>query len=220
LIKLNIGSPLQTFTVNLNTGSFITWVADKEAGYKLEDRTKYQPSVSEYYIKDGEYKEIEYASFSINGYIFSDVISFNDNPGHKPMKLLAAKNFFSRVTVKSPYDGIIGLGRNYDDKQFQCNFEYSIIKNLYDQKLISKQVFSFQPVSQDKGKFYIGDYHADFSKDYAKCNLYLKGVNNMIGTCRLSYILIVKLLKKPSGAKLTSSMKNLLLTLVLKLVLP
>jgi hypothetical protein len=189
LIKLNVGSPLQTFSVALDTGSFITWVADKDAYGVLGARTKYQPGVSKNYVKDGGDQKIQYASFSIDGYIFSDVISFNDNPGQKPMKLLAAKYLLSLGMDKSPFDGLIGLGRNYDDKQSQCNFDYSIIKNLYDQKLISKQVFSFQPVNDEKGKFYIGDYHADFSKDYAKCNLY-KGMANMLWACRLSYILI------------------------------
>jgi hypothetical protein len=199
LINLNIGSPLQTFSVALDTGSFITWVADKEASGKLHDRTKYNPGVSKYYVKSDD-KEIEYASFKIDGYIFSDVISFNDNPGQKPMKLLAGKNLTSPGMDKSPFDGLIGLGRNYDDKISQCNSEYSIIKNLYDQKLISKQIFSFQPVSEDKGKFYIGDYHADFNKDHAKCNLY-KGTADAIWACRLSYILIGETTKETFQSK-------------------
>jgi hypothetical protein len=188
LIKLNIGSPLQTFSFALDTGSFITWVADKDAYGKLGDRTKYKPGLSKYYIK-GDDKEIEYATFKINGYVFNDVISFDENPGRKSMKLLAAKFLTSPGMDKLYFDGLIGLGRNYNDEGSQSNFEYSIIKNLYDQKRISRRVFSFQPISEDKGKFYIGDYHADFGKDYAKCNLY-NGTANMLWTCRLSYVLI------------------------------
>jgi hypothetical protein len=64
------------------------------------------------------------------------------------------------------------------------------LKNLYDQGVINKQIFSFKPVSDEKGKFYIGEYHSDFNKDYAKCNIYDKGNNiaKLQWACRLAYI--------------------------------
>jgi hypothetical protein len=64
------------------------------------------------------------------------------------------------------------------------------LKNLYDQGVINKQIFSFKPVSDEKGKFYIGEYHSDFNKDYAKCNIYDNGVSvtKLQWICRLAYI--------------------------------
>jgi hypothetical protein len=190
LIKLNIGSPSQSFQVSLDTGSFITWVFDKEVkdggGNKLEEIiTKYDPSVSEYFSKSNERKEIEYgASFNVEGYLFNDVISFDDNPSQKTMKIVGATTLSSYLQRTIPFNGRIGLGRNYQHMESDCNSDYSIIKSLFDQKLINKQVFSFKPINQDKGKFYLGDIHTDFSKDFAKCNIF-NGQANMLWACKL-----------------------------------
>jgi hypothetical protein len=196
LIKLNIGSPSQSFQVYLDTGSFITWVfvGDKKDG--IDDKSdesirKYDPSVSKYFSKSNERKKfrVNGTFLRIEGYVLDDVISLGDNPSQKTTKIVGANPPSFAVQGMIPFDGRIGLGRNYEHKESECNSDYSIIKSLFDQKLINKQVFSFKPINQDKGKFYLGDIHTDFSKDFAKCNIF-NGQANMLWACRLSHTLI------------------------------
>jgi hypothetical protein len=195
LIKFNIGSPAQTFELMLDTGSFVTWVAYQKADGKIRDRTKYNPGISKYYSKESDkMKRLMYASYNVFGTIFNDVISFNNNPGSGPMKLLAAE--FANSEVEMDFDGFLGLGRVFNNEIVEfCNPDYSVINNLYNQKLINKRVFSFQPVDEKKGKFYIGDYHPDFAKDNAKCNVY-NGQAKSMWTCQLAYIITGEVTKE------------------------
>jgi hypothetical protein len=188
LINLNIGSPSQTFNLMLDTGSFVTWVAGTLSYGKLAQRSQYQPYKSKCYISTNESKNITYAASGVTGYVFNDVISFDNNINMKTIKLVGAQYAYPDIEID--YDGIIGLGRVYEDSVCECNSDYSILKNLYDQGVINKQIFSFKPVSDEKGKFYIGEYHSDFNKDYAKCNILEKSDNVVnLWTCKLAYIL-------------------------------
>jgi hypothetical protein len=106
-INLNIGSPSQSFQLMLDTGSFVTWVASIGSFGHLSNRTQYHPNESKYYVSANESKNITYAASEVSGYVFNDVITFDNNTNTKTIKLVAVENAYPDIEVA--YDGIISL---------------------------------------------------------------------------------------------------------------
>jgi hypothetical protein len=192
VIDGNIGIPYQRFKFTLDTSSYATWVAEisaREGDFGLKQ--KYIPYKSKYYSSEGQEKYLKYPEYTIRGYELYDVISLSRSMPSKPMKFVGATA--GRIRNSRDFDGSIGLGRVYNDDSQPS--EFSFIKYLLDQGLITKQVFSFQSLSnKNEGKFYIGEYHSDFKKDYAKCEV-PTGTSTVWG-CMLSHVFAGELTKK------------------------
>jgi hypothetical protein len=160
-IQLSIGNPQQTFNLVLDTGSFLIWVPDSIVGNRIFKNTYNSTNT-----KSDETKDIEYDSGKIRGYIVSDTVSLSSNIlTNKTIKFLSI--FKGKFRHKVDFDGIIGLAQDYSG---ELGNEYSLIQYLFDNKVIYKRIFSFKPVDAVSGKFYLGDFHENFTNKFAKCN--------------------------------------------------
>jgi hypothetical protein len=187
-INLYIGYPQQRFEAVLDTGSFVTWVIDKSISNKEYTGSKYDSSKSVTYASLHKKMNIEYVKGKISGNIFKDAVSLvAGTPSVTPFKLLSVTNAEGFATTD--YNGLIGLGRGY----IGGDTSSSLVNYFKDDRKIDKNVFSLKSLSQQKGKFYLGDFHSDFNKannGFAKCNTINSGEHGRFWTCRLSYILI------------------------------
>jgi hypothetical protein len=186
-INFYIGTPSQKFEAVLDTGSFITWVMDKEiiSKHKYDEQTKYECHKSTTCYPNGKNFTIQYVTGNASGYLIEDIISLNSAATSEvvyPMTFLSA---FYVADLGSDFNGLIGLGKGNDS----VDERFSIVKYFYDNKLIDKKIFSLKS-SGSGGKFYLGDFHSDFNKGFAKCNTVNKGKYKDFWGCRLSYILI------------------------------
>lgn len=99
----------------LDTGSYITWVAQEGSKDAQTISHHFNPSSSNTCVKTTYYTEIIYETGSCNGYFYTDNLYYINDKEFK-MKFLVASN-----TNFHSADGIIGLGRKYpilDDFSF------------------------------------------------------------------------------------------------------
>jgi hypothetical protein len=184
VLKAVIGSPAQTFVFMLDTSSYVTWVAEISArGGDFDYKTKYVPYKSKYYSSEGHEKYLKYDGHTIKGYEIYDTITFEGQNTNQPMKFVGATSGDVRNT--QDFDGVIGLGRVYNENTEDPEFSF-VKRQLLFRK---KQVFSFKPKSSQRSSFFIGDYHDDFlRKEYAKCEVPTDLTNSW--GCKMSHIFI------------------------------
>jgi cathepsin D len=188
-INLYVGYPnQQKFEAVLDTGSFVTWIVDKsDNGEEYKGMTKYDHTKSSSYVPLNQPYEIEYAKGKLSGYLFKDFVSLTSGKFNMDFfKLLATTE---RVGFGiQDYNGLIGLGKDYRSHEKK----FSIINYLKEENKIDRNVFSLKSLNEERGKFYLGDFHSDFSaeKSFAKCKAFNGGNNGEFWTCRLSYMLI------------------------------
>lgn len=156
LAEIKIGSNSQSFKLVLDTGSSIVWVAGPKSLDSVEIKHHYYPSTSTTSKNTTNKFNQVYGSGSCSGFIFTDTINYvNNSPFQMKFGVTSTTNFDVEEA-----DGIIGLGKNYEDS------EKSLIMSLYKNKIISSRSFSFKFTRVyygEKATFYIGK-HEDFSK--------------------------------------------------------
>ncbi|ETN85760.1 eukaryotic aspartyl protease [Necator americanus] len=112
--NITLGTPEQSFTVVLDTGSANLWIPDSSCNaVACKNKRKFQASESSTYKKDGKEWSIEYGTGAANGILAEETVRFGDqgtqqlvvpNTGFGQATRLAA--FFAHVHL----DGILGLG--------------------------------------------------------------------------------------------------------------
>lgn len=105
--EIEIGSPPQKFTVQIDTGSANLWVPSKSCSDCEKGSRKYDANMSTTYSKDGQSYNEEYGTGACSGFISQDAVSIG---GH------TVANFkFGEVTKVVDIDtrtinGILGMG--------------------------------------------------------------------------------------------------------------
>lgn len=137
--KIDVGSPPQTFTVIMDTGSSNLWVPGQECNsIACLFHSKYDHTSSESYVENGEKFAIRYGSGNVEGYLSQDTVSMG--------KDITIKDQVFGETTKEPsisfifgkFDGILGLG--YDT--IAVNGVQPPFYSMIEQKIINKPVFS------------------------------------------------------------------------------
>jgi hypothetical protein len=158
LLNICIGIPKTCFNLMFDTTSSYLWVPGK---YITEATHQYDPDKSSTSKETHNLANISDGSGRvIDGYFVYDDIYFNGNTKVNYKFVAAAyKAFF-----EDNYEGIIGFSNDPGSNDPQ-----SILGKLYADGKISNQVYSIKADMVEDAKLYVGDYHSDFKKDYAKC---------------------------------------------------
>ena len=176
-VDVTLGSDKQPFTLILDTGSEIVWVP----GIPTDNSKRYyNPQTSSTSKRTTDTLNYKYFDGSISGQYYYDQINF-----------ILSNNFYFTFGVANQinidnngFEGIIGLGRNYNN----YNKKYSLLQTIKTNGAISSTKFSFKYNYNNKDLiFYIGEIHEDFSKsNIASCSLIeSESYDSRLWTCEL-----------------------------------
>jgi len=151
---VTIGTPAQDFTVVYDTGSSNLWVESSTcSGNGCNAPQKFDTSASSTYKTSGQSLSIQYGSGSINGVEATDTVSFANvtvtNQGVGVVNDATGMN--------GPMDGILGLA-------FQAIAQdgaLPVVPHMYQQGLISKELFGVFLGNNSVGEIVLGDVDTD-----------------------------------------------------------
>ena len=162
-IDVTVGSDKQPFTLILDTGSNIVWVP----GIITEGSDKYyNPQTSTTSKRTSDSLSYQYFDGSISGQYYYDQFNFM-----LPNDFYFYFGVANRINLGSinEFDGIIGLGRDYNSN----DKKYSILQTIKTNGAITSTRFSFKyNYDTNNLTLYVGETHEDFKKsNIASCPL-------------------------------------------------
>jgi hypothetical protein len=166
---IKIGSDLQTFSVIFDTGSNLLWVPSIGCNGCRNYTNKFNSTSSNSFVAFNKTKEIEYELGFINGSYVNDKVYLNEKIHVSNLNFISV--FEEQDLGATISDGVFGLGRINEG-----NISNSIISQLYEERKITKRVFSFQLMESKLGSFlYIGDLNEN--KEMSEYRNYLRSCN-------------------------------------------
>jgi hypothetical protein len=160
IVNLCLGTPKQCFNVLVDSGSFYLWVADKNSINTPDVINKFDSSNSSTFIDYKKSYSLRYGTGSANGNICSDVLSLGKNTTLSNLNFILVNS----EEGHSELDGILGMGYYYDDFEYNA-LKFSIIDRLYDEKLITRKLFTQKYTDDKKGLMVIGDMPEEILND-------------------------------------------------------
>lgn len=154
-INFKIGSNKDKFNVIIDTGSTILWLPSYSCYKCTSNIKKFNEYLSNTYVNLSDPLVINYADGSFSkGYLSKELIELDSISTN--LTFLLSYEINNEIEGVS---GIMGLGLDYKGQE-----SASIIKMLYENKQINKQMFS-QKFEGDKGLLYFGDYAEEIAGD-------------------------------------------------------
>lgn len=163
VIDISLGTPPQSFKVQIDTTTSVTWVPSSENKNLYNNTNAFNSSLSNTSRDVNRTLEIEDEDGDVEGFVSYDIVD---------LKGLKADNFpFVQVTeydenFRDHKEGKLGLGyRN------EFGGEFSILEKLKENGLIKKKIFALSGTDNKHGKLYLGGYPEDSAAGYTFCNL-------------------------------------------------
>jgi hypothetical protein len=163
VVDISLGTPTQTFKVQIDTTTSVTWVPSSENKNLFNGTKAFNSTLSSTARDVNRTLEIEDEDGDVEGFVTYDIVD---------LKGLKADNFpFVQVTeydenFKDHKEGKLGLGyRN------EFGGEFSILQKLKENGLIKKKIFAIHETDANNGRLYLGGYPEDSTSGYTFCNL-------------------------------------------------
>jgi len=167
VINLCLGTPQQCFNVLIDSGSFFLWVRDAYSFDNSTSGNKFDYKNSATFENSKIPYSIKYGTGMAIGEIVRDSLTLGNNQ-IDPLNFILVNKEESNQGI----DGILGLGYYYDNLQENNSLQFSLIDQLYDNKLIKNKIFTQKYTSDKRGKMYIGDLPEEIQSDmdhYGTC---------------------------------------------------
>jgi hypothetical protein len=134
-----------------------------------------------------------YGAGDVAGKTTHDVVSWGNKSA--PLTFVGCWNFMANEeSIAIPTGGVFGIGNNYYGDGRYAPIEHSFMHQLLKSKQITHNLFSFKYDRENdkKATLYLGEYHEDFSGEYAKCKMGMNKnkANNSHFGCVLSKVVI------------------------------
>jgi len=163
VIDLSLGTPSQTFSVQIDTTTPVTWVPSATGKNLLNITATFNSTLSASAEDTNTTLEIEDEDGDVEGFVTYDNIDIQG---------LKAENFpFVQVTeydenFQDHSEGKLGLGyRN------EFGGDFSILQKLKDSGVIKNKIFALSETKDSNGKLFIGDFPENTTQGYTFCNL-------------------------------------------------
>jgi len=161
VLQLKVGDPAQTFNVQIDTRSSISWLPSKECSNCFHSTKKYDYYKS-YTSKTTDKKvKLKDEDGDIEGYKYYEDLNLN---GYKLKKFSFVAATKLEKDFRDHYDGKIGLGYNTDEK----NEDFNFLNKVQKDGLGIKKVFSIHEINSTNGLFYLGDLPIE---NYSYCEI-------------------------------------------------
>jgi hypothetical protein len=163
IIDLSLGTPAQTFSVQIDTTTSVTWVPSVEAKDIENTTSVFNSKLSNTARDTNKTLEIEDEDGDVEGFVTYDIVD---------LKGLKANEFpFVQVTeydeeFEDHQEGKLGLGYRQ-----AFGAEFSILQKLKESGAIDKKVFAISETNATHGKLYLGGYPEDSEEGYTFCNI-------------------------------------------------
>ena len=159
ILQLKIGDPSQTFNVQIDTRSSISWLPSKDCSNCFHSTKKYDYYQSYSSKTTDKQIKLKDEDGDIEGYKYYDDLNLN---GYKLKKFSFVSVTKLSKDFRDHYDGKLGLGYNQKDDEF--NF----LNHIKKDGLAIKKVFSIHEVNSSYGLFYLGDLPV---QNYSFCEI-------------------------------------------------
>ncbi|KAG5446753.1 Gastricsin [Clonorchis sinensis] len=135
---VGIGSPVQYFKLQFDTGSPVSWVSNVYRGKELSMvQNTYSPSDSKtHYVKRSWYSD-KYGNYVVSGYVASDLTRIHSRAFRTDFAVVDSYSGYSKQLELT--DGLFGLAPGH----FKSIFESTALDDMYSQGLITRRMFSF-----------------------------------------------------------------------------
>ena len=159
-ISINIGIPVQNFSLLYSTGKHLTWVYREKANYDKLSQNFFETHYSNTLLLSKEQiYEVNTFTFGFLCEKAQDYISINNNT--------SIYMSFMLIFYLSPNslfaDGELGLARKYlgiysDPYITKNGSKFSLIDGLFKNNKVEKKMFAHKWISDKRGLLYIGEY--------------------------------------------------------------
>jgi saccharopepsin len=187
IVNLCLGTPPQCFNVLVDSGSFVLWVTNIYSPQTPDANNKFDFKRSSTFSNTNKPYNIQYGTGSAQGYVTKDVISLGKTK-------LPNFNFIlvDKEEGHQDLDGILGLGYNYEDFDYESE-TFSLIDKLHSENLIKRKIFTQKYNDDRTGSMVIGDLPDEISNDmqnYGNCTLVRKdsGRKNPMWQCEMKLL--------------------------------
>lgn len=165
-IEVCIGRPSQCFNLLYDTGMMYMIVADINAG--AEFNKAFNISISQSVRNENtNLVALPYRTGTLKARELIDYVSIGSTMPSFGFNFLMSFHTSERFY----FDGILGLGRFYPEKNEGNQFDkrFSFIDYLHFNKLIKHKMFAHEYFNRTYGKFYVDEIPKSLGKDYFRC---------------------------------------------------
>ncbi|KAI7866512.1 aspartic peptidase domain-containing protein [Spinellus fusiger] len=143
-IKVDIGTPPQTFDVNLDTGSSELWIPTSECPSQMCPYSRFNSSQSSTFKNTSKNFTIEYGVGTANGtYVYETVTIANATVTNQLIGLVrSTRNILGMTKNGEQSNGILGLGYPGLNSVRGAKGDIPFAFNLFRSKLIQQPIFS------------------------------------------------------------------------------
>jgi hypothetical protein len=160
--EMTIGTPPQTFTVAMDTGSSVLWVPSINCtGIECKGKEKFNPSKSSTYKTDGRPFTLSYGSGSCTGTYESDIINI---AGLQINQTFGLASSISSVFENDPMNGICGLAFDALNTFLHLTDIMPPVQAMINTNMLDNPWFTFwltnvvNAEGQDGGQMTLGDF--------------------------------------------------------------
>lgn len=163
VVDLALGTPAQTFLVQIDTTTSVTWVPSAKAKGIHNTTTVFNSTLSNTARDTNKTLEVEDEDGDVEGFVTYDIVD---------LKGLKANEFpFVQVTeydeeFKDHEEGKLGLGYRQ-----AFGVEFSILHKLKESGAIDKKIFAISETNATHGKLYLGGFPENSEEGYTFCNI-------------------------------------------------
>ncbi|TGZ69359.1 hypothetical protein CRM22_003783 [Opisthorchis felineus] len=135
---VGIGSPVQYFRLQFDTGSPVTWVSNVHRAKELSMvQNTYSPSDSKTHDVKRSWYSDKYGNYVVSGYIASDLARIHSCAFRTDFAVVDRYAGYSKQLELT--DGLFGLAAGHA----KPGFESTALDDMYSQGLITRRMFSF-----------------------------------------------------------------------------
>jgi hypothetical protein len=163
LATIEVGTPAQTFVVEIDTGSDLSWIPSTNCTECNDSPQRFNETLSTSFVDTDQDTTINDDDGNVQGSLVKDTIKFGD---------LSTEGFGFVLadSLEKDYDDYKSgkLSLSYDSSQGP---DFSFLDLLKNNSVIQRRIFALSWVNDTIGKFYLGDFPPEVEANMKKVSV-------------------------------------------------